>query len=114
MIHRPLFHSSDERNALLDSLQGSIIVSCQAYAGDPLRQPGVMRLMAQSVLNGGARGIMAQGLEDLREIRSLLGVPLIGLWKDGVKGEVYSSGSHIRPPTGIRAAASRHAPARVP
>jgi N-acylglucosamine-6-phosphate 2-epimerase len=54
-----------------------------------------MRLIAQSVLNGGAAGILAQGLADLRDIRSITDVPLIGLWKDGPPGvHITPTASH--------------------
>lgn len=73
-------------NPLLESLRGKLIVSCQAYQGDALRDPDTMRRMAEAVLAGGAAGIRAQGLEDLRAIRQVTEVPLIGLWKDGKTG----------------------------
>jgi N-acylglucosamine-6-phosphate 2-epimerase len=68
---------------LMERLRGRLIVSCQAYPGEPLRDPEVMRRMALAVLEGGAAGIRAQGLADLRAIRAATDVPLIGLWKDG-------------------------------
>ena len=73
----------------LDSLSGSLIVSCQARPGEPLAQPGIMRLMAQSSIEGGAGGVMAGGPADIREIREVTELPLIGLWKDGRRGTVY-------------------------
>ncbi|QMU71224.1 N-acetylmannosamine-6-phosphate 2-epimerase [Streptacidiphilus sp. P02-A3a] len=73
----------EHRAALLERLRGRLIVSCQAYPGEPLRDPEVTRRMALAVLQGGAAGLRAQGLEDLRAIRASTDVPLIGLWKDG-------------------------------
>jgi N-acylglucosamine-6-phosphate 2-epimerase len=73
---------------ILDRLRGGLIVSCQAYPGEPLRDPDVMCRMALAVLAGGATGIRAQGLADLRRIRAATDAPLIGLWKDG-DGGVY-------------------------
>ncbi|MEV0193694.1 N-acetylmannosamine-6-phosphate 2-epimerase [Kitasatospora purpeofusca] len=75
MVHDPL-----------RSLKGRLIVSCQAYPGEPLRDPDTMRRMALAVLEGGAAGIRAQGLHDLRAIRAATDAPLIGLWKDGASG----------------------------
>ncbi|MFC9330059.1 N-acetylmannosamine-6-phosphate 2-epimerase [Kitasatospora sp. NPDC057015] len=72
--------------ALLERLRGRLIVSCQAYPGEPLRDPDAMRRMALAVIEGGAAGIRAQGLDDLSAIRAVTGVPLIGLWKDGAEG----------------------------
>ena len=71
------------KEALLERLRGRLVVSCQAYPGEPLRDPDTMRRMALAVLDGGASGIRAQGLADLRAIRAATDVPLIGLWKDG-------------------------------
>ncbi|MFG1945352.1 N-acetylmannosamine-6-phosphate 2-epimerase [Nonomuraea sp. NPDC048826] len=75
-------------NPVLDAVRGRLIVSCQAYPGEPMRDPDTMCRMAQAVAAGGAAGIRAQGLEDLRRIRAALDLPLIGLWKDG-DGDVF-------------------------
>ncbi|PYG00085.1 N-acylglucosamine-6-phosphate 2-epimerase [Georgenia satyanarayanai] len=68
---------------ILERLRGRLIVSCQAYPGEPLRVPEVMQRMAQAVVAGGAAGLRAQGLEDIRLIAASTDVPLTGLWKDG-------------------------------
>ncbi|MEU6739857.1 N-acetylmannosamine-6-phosphate 2-epimerase [Streptosporangium sandarakinum] len=75
-------------NPALAALRGRLVVSCQAYPGEPLRDPDTMCRVALAVAAGGAAGIRAQGLEDLRRIRAALDLPLIGLWKDG-DGEVF-------------------------
>lgn len=67
----------------VESLRGQLIVSCQAYPGEPMRDPRTMAQMAQACIAGGAAGIRAQGIDDLRAIRARVDVPLIGLWKDG-------------------------------
>ncbi|UBU12976.1 N-acetylmannosamine-6-phosphate 2-epimerase [Nonomuraea gerenzanensis] len=72
----------------LEAIRGRLVVSCQAYPGEPMRDPDTMCRMAQAVAAGGAAGIRAQGLEDLRRIRAALDLPLIGLWKDG-DGDVF-------------------------
>ncbi|RKE17720.1 N-acetylmannosamine-6-phosphate 2-epimerase [Streptomyces sp. TLI_171] len=82
---------------VLDRLRGRLIVSCQAYPGEPLRDPDAMRRMALAVLAGGAAGLRAQGLADLRAIRAATDVPLIGLWKDGASGVVITpTAEHVR------------------
>ncbi len=73
-------------NAVLEQLRGRLVVSCQAYPGEPLRDTDAMRRMAVAVLEGGAAGIRAQGLDDVRAIRAHTRAPLIGLWKDGSEG----------------------------
>ncbi|WP_406064727.1 N-acetylmannosamine-6-phosphate 2-epimerase [Streptomyces sp. NBC_01077] len=71
---------------VVDRLHGALIVSCQAYPGEPMRDPDTMRRVALAARDGGAAGIRAQGLDDLRAIRGALDLPLIGLWKDGAEG----------------------------
>ncbi len=69
--------------SVLEAIRHRLVVSCQAYPGEPMRDPDTMCRMARAVALGGAAGIRAQGLDDLRAIRSALDLPLIGLWKDG-------------------------------
>ncbi|MFD4242126.1 N-acetylmannosamine-6-phosphate 2-epimerase [Streptomyces sp. NPDC058525] len=74
------------QGAVLDRLRGALIVSCQAYPGEPMRDPDTMRRVAMAARDGGAVGIRAQGEDDIRAIRGALDLPLIGLWKDGTEG----------------------------
>lgn len=67
----------------LATLAGGLVVSCQAYPGEPMRSPETMAQVAASALIGGAVGIRAQGLQDIALIHERLRLPLIGLWKDG-------------------------------
>ncbi|MFH8729040.1 N-acetylmannosamine-6-phosphate 2-epimerase [Streptomyces termitum] len=71
---------------VVERLRGTLIVSCQAYPGEPMRDPDTMRRVALAARDGGAAGIRAQGLDDLRAVRGALDLPLIGLWKDGTEG----------------------------
>ncbi|GAA2164620.1 N-acetylmannosamine-6-phosphate 2-epimerase [Pedococcus bigeumensis] len=68
---------------LLNSIRGGLVVSCQAYPGEPMRTPDTMSRVAQAAVRGGAVGIRAQGLDDIAAIRAAVDLPLIGLWKDG-------------------------------
>jgi len=70
-------------NKGIESLRGRLVVSCQAYPGEPMRDARTMAQVARSAARGGAAGIRAQGLDDLRLIREQVDLPLIGLWKDG-------------------------------
>ncbi|GAB3919881.1 putative N-acetylmannosamine-6-phosphate 2-epimerase [Microlunatus endophyticus] len=70
----------------LGRLEGGLIVSCQAYPGEPLFDPDVMRRMAEAAVAGGAVGIRAKGLDDIRLIRAAVDVPVIGLVKVGSEG----------------------------
>ncbi len=71
---------------LVESIRGRLIVSCQAYPGEPMRDPRTMTQIAQAAVIGGAAAIRAQGLDDIASIRDAVTVPLIGLVKVGHDG----------------------------
>ncbi len=71
---------------LVTTLAGRLVVSCQAYPGEAMRDPGTMARVAAAVEVGGAAAVRVQGLEDVRAVRERVGVPVIGLWKDGDSG----------------------------
>jgi putative N-acetylmannosamine-6-phosphate epimerase len=58
-----------------------LIVSCQAREGEPFRDPESMAKFAISAVAGGAAAIRARGPEDIRAIRRVVGVPIIGIRK---------------------------------
>jgi N-acylglucosamine-6-phosphate 2-epimerase len=68
---------------ILESLRGTLVVSCQAYEGEPMRDTRTMTQVALAAEIGGASAIRAQGLDDLAAMHAVLGVPLIGLVKEG-------------------------------
>ena len=70
----------------IERLRGGLVVSCQAYPGEPLRHPETMAQMAMAAVEGGAVGIRCQGLADIAAIRGQVDVPVIGIWKDGHEG----------------------------
>ncbi|WP_232547097.1 N-acetylmannosamine-6-phosphate 2-epimerase [Propioniciclava soli] len=70
----------------LEALRGGVVVSCQAYPGEPMLDPRTMAQVAQAAVAGGAVGIRGKGLDDLRAMRPVLSVPLIGLVKVGDSG----------------------------
>lgn len=70
----------------LESLRSQLIVSCQAYPGEPMRDPRTMAQVAQSAVTGGAAAIRTQGIADIQWVRTAVEVPVIGLWKDGHDG----------------------------
>lgn len=70
----------------LTLLKGRLIVSCQAYPGEPMLDPRTMTQIAQAAIAGGAAGIRAKGLTHLTMMRSHLTVPIIGLVKKGTCG----------------------------
>jgi N-acylglucosamine-6-phosphate 2-epimerase len=78
-------------DTVLAALRGGLIVSCQAYPGEPMRHPETMAQVAESAVLGGAAGIRAQGAADVSLIHERVRVPQIGLWKAG------EGGVHITP-----------------
>ena len=71
---------------VLERIRSRLVVSCQAYPGEPMRDPAVMTAVALAVAEGGAAAIRAQGLADLRSIRAAVSLPLVGLVKRGDAG----------------------------
>ncbi|MEX2302345.1 MAG: putative N-acetylmannosamine-6-phosphate 2-epimerase [Bryobacterales bacterium] len=63
------------------SLRGKLIVSCQAPQGDVFEGPENMARFACAAIEGGAAGIRANGAADVRAIRRLLAVPILGIRK---------------------------------
>lgn len=59
----------------------SLIVSCQALENEPLYGAETMAKMALAAKAGGAKGIRANSPEDIKAIRSVVDLPIIGLWK---------------------------------
>ena len=74
----------------IECLRGKLIVSCQALPHEPLYSSYIMGRMAQAAQEGGAAGIRANTPEDIREIRSRVGLPIIGIIKQCYEGsDVY-------------------------
>jgi len=60
---------------------GRLIVSCQADDGDVFRDPQMMARFAEAAVAGGAVAIRANGAADIRAIRKVTDVPIIGIHK---------------------------------
>ncbi|MGB9876276.1 MAG: N-acetylmannosamine-6-phosphate 2-epimerase [bacterium] len=67
-------------------LRKGLIVSCQADKDSPLFGPQYMSAMAKAAEIGGAVGIRANGPEDIRAIREVVDLVLIGIYKVQVAG----------------------------
>jgi len=63
------------------SLRGKLIVSCQSDAGDAFHDPHLMARFALAAVAGGAAGLRANGPDDIRAIRQVTAVPIIGIQK---------------------------------
>lgn len=71
---------------MLQPLRGGLIVSCQAYPGEPMRHPETMAQLAAAAVAGGGVAVRAQGLADISRVAGRVDVPVIGIWKDGDSG----------------------------
>lgn len=70
--------------------ENSLVVSCQALSDEPLHGAEIMARMAVAAQKGGAQGIRANSPEDIRAIKEVVDLPIIGLWKKEMHGyEVY-------------------------
>lgn len=63
------------------AIQGRLVVSCQAAEGDIFHGPQLMARFAMAAVAGGAAAIRANGPADVRAIREVTGVPIIGIQK---------------------------------
>lgn len=80
-------HIHDHRpGAILEALRGGLVVSCQAYPGEPLHGGRHMAAMAAAAVAGGAVAVRVNGVDDVAATRLAVSVPIIGLWKDGGSG----------------------------
>jgi N-acylglucosamine-6-phosphate 2-epimerase len=100
-------------NDVLQRLRGGLVVSCQAYPGEPMRDPRTTAQVAASAVRGGACGVRVQGLDDVRATVAAVDVPVVGLWKDGADGvfitptvrhalDVAAAGAHVVAVDGTR------------
>lgn len=68
-------------NEKIKSLKGKLIVSCQALEDEPLHSDFIMGRMALAAKEGGASGIRANTIVDIREIKKQVDLPIIGIIK---------------------------------
>lgn len=61
--------------------KGQLIVSCQALPNEPLHSSFIMSKMAKAAKEGGAKGIRANTVADIKEIKKEVDLPVIGILK---------------------------------
>ncbi|MCA9839095.1 MAG: N-acetylmannosamine-6-phosphate 2-epimerase [Trueperaceae bacterium] len=67
-------------------LTRGLIVSCQAPKGTALEGSIYMAAMAKAAEAGGAVALRANGPDDIRAIKQVSQLPVIGLWKQEIEG----------------------------
>lgn len=82
------------KQEILKSIEHELIVSCQALPEEPLHNPHIMARMAYAAMLGGAKGIRANSIEDIREIKKAVDLPIIGIIK-----QVYDDSDVFITPT---------------
>lgn len=80
----------NENEQTMEKIKGGLIVSCQALSNEPLYSPFIMSRMAVAAKEGGAVGIRANTPEDIAEIKKVVDLPIIALYKkDYPDSQIY-------------------------
>ncbi|WP_213997537.1 N-acetylmannosamine-6-phosphate 2-epimerase [Tepidanaerobacter syntrophicus] len=81
---------TDKKDKIFKQIKNKLIVSCQALPDEPLHSSFIMGKMAYAAYLGGAGGIRANSIEDIREIKKNVKLPIIGIIKKVYEGsEVF-------------------------
>ncbi len=70
----------DELDAKVKA-QGGLIVSCQPVPDSPLDKPEIIAAMALAAEQAGAVALRIEGVENLRAVRAVVTIPIIGIVK---------------------------------
>jgi putative N-acetylmannosamine-6-phosphate epimerase len=72
----------------LETLKHGLVISCQAFAGDPMDDTETLRRVAASALKGGGVGLRVNSAEHVAAMRGETDLPIIGIAKSYVDGEL--------------------------
>ncbi len=69
------------KQQLVQSLNGRLIVSCQAFPGSPFFGAEYVAAFAKCAERGGAGGVRACWAENIRAVKAAVKLPVIGINK---------------------------------
>ncbi|MGL5438675.1 MAG: N-acetylmannosamine-6-phosphate 2-epimerase [Metamycoplasmataceae bacterium] len=69
------------KKSFLDLIKNQLIVSCQAVDNEPLNDIKAITLVAQSVIEGGAKALRLSQVDHIKSIMQITDLPIIGLIK---------------------------------
>jgi glucokinase-like ROK family protein len=75
-------------NDVLRTLQHGLVVSVQAFAGDPMDDTETLRRVAASALQGGGSGLRVNSPEHVAAMRRETRLPIIGIAKSYIDGQL--------------------------
>lgn len=86
-------------NSIMEKLRTGIIVSCQAFEGNPFYGPEDILKFALCAQMGGAAGLRLSWPENIKEVKSKIDLPIVGINKKPVNGKYDSKNNIIITPT---------------
>ncbi|MGG0847690.1 N-acetylmannosamine-6-phosphate 2-epimerase [Peribacillus simplex] len=96
----------DKKN-VLESIKNGLIVSCQARRGWPMYGADIMGALSKAAEKGGAVGIRATGPENIKAIKKVTKLPVLGIHKQWIEEcEVYITPTYESAVSIIEAGAS--------
>lgn len=69
------------KEQILSQIQNGLIASCQPVDNGAMDKPEIVAAMAAASVAGGAAGLRIEGIENLKEARKVVDVPIIGIVK---------------------------------
>lgn len=72
--------------SVLQRLRGGLVASCQPVDDGPMDRPEIVAAMARAAVAGGAVGLRIEGVDNLRAVRPVVDVPIIGIVKTDLVG----------------------------